>query len=328
MNKEQYCNYLAELYGDVKGKQLREVLDESDVTQANIVRLHDPLNGIIIDQALGLPEDDERTLAASLFLKNIKKGDLILCDRGYPAAWFYHLCRKAGADFVIRMPINRATKWQKSFLDSDDFSLDRELTLNKKGAQKINNTGWRSKAKFKVKVRIVKVVLDNGDLELIATSLSTEEAPNDMFKKLYFYRWPIETSIDFSKSTNRLESWGGMTANSIFQDLHAENIRHNLSTFLSFEDQEILDEQNAEAFSEAVDGEAIWIRKYCFKDTVSNLLEHVRQIWFSTEEILRDYLKYLSISTIKQAVITLYGRSNPRRKGKTTRPAELTRKLI
>jgi len=82
--------------------------------------------------------------------------------------------------------------------------------------------------------RSFKVILDNKDIEVLATSvldktiLSTQE-----FKKLYFNRWKIESYYDIMKNRLSLENFSGTTVLSIKQDFYATMFISNLESALS-----------------------------------------------------------------------------------------------
>jgi len=85
-----------------------------------------------------------------------------------------------------------------------------------------------------IKVRFVKVILDNGDIEVLATSILDKKVISTQeFKELYFNRWKIETYYDIMKNRLSLENFSGTTVLSIKQDFYATMFISNLESALS-----------------------------------------------------------------------------------------------
>ena len=58
-----------------------------------------------------------------------------------------------------------------------------------------------------VKVRLVRVKLPDGEVELLITSLmDIKKYPTALFKELYFKRWGIETFYDEFKNKIKVEN--------------------------------------------------------------------------------------------------------------------------
>jgi len=65
------------------------------------------------------------------------------------------------------------------------------------------------------------------------TNLWEEEGhPDEQFKDLYFMRWGVETNISLQKNILQLESFSGLTVQSVLQDFYATVIMVNLHSVL------------------------------------------------------------------------------------------------
>ena len=54
-----------------------------------------------------------------------------------------------------------------------------------------------------VPIRVLEIPLDDGTKEYLATNLFDPTVTKDMFRELYFYRWPImPISVLYSSGTN------------------------------------------------------------------------------------------------------------------------------
>lgn len=86
-----------------------------------------------------------------------------------------------------------------------------------------------------IKVRIVKIELEDGKVEILCTSLlDSKEYPLDLFKELYHMRWQVEEVYKLLKSSIEVESFSGRTARSIYQDFHTKVLMMSLCAALSF----------------------------------------------------------------------------------------------
>jgi len=83
------------------------------------------------------------------------------------------------------------------------------------------------------KFRLVKVILENGEVEVLATSLLDEEKyPHQIFKDLYFKRWGTETNLNHLKNHAELANFTGMSTLAIMQDFYANMLITNIQSMI------------------------------------------------------------------------------------------------
>ena len=71
--------------------------------------------------------------------------------------------------------------------------------------------------------RLVKVLLENGEKEILCTSLIDQiEFKHEVFKELYGFRWNEEEGYKLLKSRIEVERFSGKTALSVKQDFHSK----------------------------------------------------------------------------------------------------------
>ena len=127
-------------------------------------------------------------------LKEIKEEDLIIFDRGYPSYRLFAMIKsKYKANYLIRMKTNMYKKHTKVLFEEnskiDDITVTIEPTYKELEELCIEENLPQS-----IKVRFVKVILDDGEIEVLATSvLDKNILKTEDFKELYFKRWKIET---------------------------------------------------------------------------------------------------------------------------------------
>lgn len=200
----------------------------------------DVLNNMIINSEIDRYETSEYNLALKHLEKcNIK--DLLIYDRGYSAIWFmfYHIFKNK--DFVVRMQRNSIQEIQ-DFFHSDKISKIIEITeLGNKSDEQIKNLGLDFKP---FNIRLVKVILDNGEVEVLATSLLDEKKyPASEFKWLYGKRWGIETNFDHLKNHLMIEDFTGLSSLSVLQDFFASMLLANMQQIFVSEAQDELKKQ-------------------------------------------------------------------------------------
>lgn len=202
---------------------------------------YDILNDLIINTKI----DHYKTDEFKLFLNHIDKlqsKDLLILDRWYGAIWLFFVIISKGADFVVRLQSNFIAELE-SFIDSNERSRIIERTECPKDSEAVLD---KLGIKFRpFKFRLIKVELDNGEIELLATSLIDEqEYPTSIFKELYFMRWGIEVNIDHLKNQVEIENFSGLTPISVEQDYYANMFIANLQSIIARDAKMELEKEN------------------------------------------------------------------------------------
>ena len=202
---------------------------------------YDLLNNIIINSKIDSIHKGEYTLALEHFDK-LKKEDLLILDRGYGAVWLFYYLIHEGTDFVVRLQQN-FIKEADDFRESDEFS---KIIVIKDCRYKSKNQLAQLGIKFKsFKLRLVKVILDNGEIEILATSLIDEkEYPTQIFKELYFMRWGIETNYDHLKNQIEIENFSGRTVLAVEQDFYASILMANFQSLMMRDAKKDMDSED------------------------------------------------------------------------------------
>ena len=80
-----------------------------------------------------------------------------------------------------------------------------------------------------VKVRLVRIRLDDGQDEILITNLyDTKAYTLPVLKELYFLRWPVETIYGYLKNELQIECFSGISPISIGQGFYANIFVFNL----------------------------------------------------------------------------------------------------
>ena len=214
------------------------------IPQAQISSCYDVLNELILDSQLETIQINEMNQAVR-HLENLTKGDLIIFDRGYSATWFYYMIKLKGLDFVNRIPKGfrkDAENFRLSNKKDDIIEVDIPPQKSRYGLQR---HGLTKETVGPFKLRLVKVILDTGEVEVLAmTLLNKEKYPLEIFRDLYFKRWGIETNYNRLKSNIHVEEFSGLTEIAIRQDFFANVLINNLQSIIALDSKEEMDEEN------------------------------------------------------------------------------------
>jgi hypothetical protein len=185
----------------------------------------------------------ELCLAASLFstadgerqmlfehLHLLAEDDLLVLDRGYPAAWLAALLSQSSRHFCIRCDISNTFKVVQSFTRSGLAEavvvLPRPYRSDAQAYECDSTT---------TQVRLVRVVLPSGRSHVLMTSLLDSRLyPAADFGALYHARWRIEEAFKRFKHRLNLEHTSGMSWHAARQDFGAKAICDNLNAFAAW----------------------------------------------------------------------------------------------
>jgi len=175
--------------------------------------LYDVLNRLALDSSLNNSELGERQLALK-HSEHWAKNDLIIYDRGYAGYDFQYEHFKKNVNYLIRTSVAHSSII-KDFIKSKKNSVVVDVFPNQKHAL-VDKEYTRDTL---LKVRLIRIVLSTGEIEVLMTSLlDSQTFPASMFKELYFLRWGIETFYDELKNKLKLEYFTGYSKASIEQD--------------------------------------------------------------------------------------------------------------
>ncbi len=181
--------------------------------------LYDVLNLITIDGQIDKYASSERDLLVK-HLDKVKKGDLLLLDRGYPCIWLLYLLKAKEVDFCVRM---KDDWWIEvnEFFKSDEDEKVVEFNLPKKDYDKLAD--YKEIITKPIKCRLIKVMLEDGEIEILCTSLLDPiKYKTEGFGALYHFRWNHEECYKLLKNRAELENFSGKKAIAVKQDFHAK----------------------------------------------------------------------------------------------------------
>lgn len=278
---------------------------------------YDVLNNIVINTYLEKYETSEQKLA-EVQLEKIKKlttvqsKDIIIMDRGYRSVYLFTKMLILGYDFVVRCTaegfIKEVTEASKS--DQADSIIEIKLTeKTRKNNEELQKLICPSGIK-EIKLRLIRVRLDNGAVEYLITSLMDKEFSLSDFKEIYHLRWNEEVYFNFQKNILEIENFSGRNPETIRQDYFARVLSSNLSSLIIEEAQKEIDNEETENKKHKYD-------KYKINKSVAIgiLKDEVIKILFSPKEIWKKQYRIL-VKTIKRHRIPVVPGRNFERKFK------------
>jgi hypothetical protein len=273
------------------------------VPLARISQLFDTLNKVTVDALIGPPAQGERAYAAQHFA-HIGSGDLVLLDRGYPAFWLFARILAQNAHFCARMPVGR---WRVVAAFVATGRTEQIVTLPP-CATALADCQMHQLPSRPLQVRLVRITLDSGAVEVLCTSLLDQERyPYAVFKDLYQHRWPVEEDYKVLKLRVEVENWSGKSPLSIYQDFHAKVFTATLTAILAQPAQAVVAQQSqakqytyqvnfAHLLSKMKDTVVLLLRR----TPIADILASLWQIMLRTVEPIRPGRKYPRHKTAKR----------------------------
>ena len=208
--------------------------------------LYDVLNKSYLDCVIQ-PQPAQDEIGALLFMlawRDFPSKTLIVADRAYSSYnLFATIQAMPNVDFLIRIKQEQGAMREVAKLSMEE--LDREISFTitttqtkedkakgyiflqtqKKDAErqysaKTRNGRWNFPSPYPVKLRIVRILLDTGKYETLATSLPPSFTPEQM-KQLYHARWGIETAFRELKYNYGIVNLHGKCEKFVQQEIYA-----------------------------------------------------------------------------------------------------------
>ena len=211
--------------------------------------IYDVMNRMILESDCNRVKFDEMRLAEKQMERIPEtigtQPYVIIMDRGYPSTpAFIHMMDK-GIKFIVRLKRSDYKKEQLALCEDDSIV---EIKLDKSRVRHYEGTpdGERMKALGKISMRMVKVHLENGNTEVLATNLMPTEFTALEIGELYHMRWGIETAYETLKSRLQLENFTGTKPVLLLQDIYSTIYISNLAEDIILDAEREMNEKKKE----------------------------------------------------------------------------------
>lgn len=223
-------------FGVVKYMNGKRAIVNNQV-EAKAAILYDVLNRIPVSSNL-FPGRTNDIKAGKEALEVLTEKDILVADRGYGGYQFFADIIDKKANFIVRLKDKTYDKYHNLFSDSD--TREKIVEIPKPYVLRDDSSIPDS-----IKIRLIRIVLSSGEIEVLATSLlDKEKFPYKHFKVLYRKRWEIETYFLTLKSRLSIDNFTGKSKEAILQDFYSTIFISGLETILTEEANQKLKDKN------------------------------------------------------------------------------------
>lgn len=211
------------------------------IPMARVMQIQDVFNDITVWGDIRPIKESEQSIIARQ-VSNLYEDSLTLFDRGFPSFSLMYLMQneETPRHFVMRSKAGFNNE-VKQFVKSSKTSKIVELTATKDAIPTLKEHGYMVSAKTTLKVRMVKVKLSTGEIEILLTNLYDEQLYSlEDLKELYRLRWGIETTYGKQKNQQQMEQFSGHRVICIEQDYAAGLFVANLQSLIEKQSDEYL----------------------------------------------------------------------------------------
>ena len=216
-------------FGVQKGKA-----NQADCSMGMASVFYDLLNDLVIDSSIN-PKGTAENACAEKHLNYADENDLIIYDRGYNAFWLYAMHIKHNHAFCMRAKANKDLA-VKAFVESHKKQAVVTFEPNKSSMKTCKEKGIPVSP---IKLRLVRVELDNEVEVLITNLMDSDQYPVGLFKSLYHLRWGVEENYKRLKQWVEIENFSGKSTLSVQQDFYAKIVAANLTALMAMASQKI-----------------------------------------------------------------------------------------
>lgn len=166
-------------------------------------------------------------------VQNVPKDVIAVYDRGYSSQIIPFFHHRHGSKYVIRLR-NDYSKEVINFIQSSDNEQYITIPISEKTYKRLENYGIRQSQHDTISLRLVKVLLSTGEIEILVSNLDKSFTINDL-AEIYNLRWGVETAYNSIKNQLMLGTFSGYSQRVIEQDIWCNFIFYNLQSITILE---------------------------------------------------------------------------------------------
>ena len=228
-------------------------------------------------------------------IKNIPTDVIAIYDRAYGSQILPFLHDLYNSKYVIRLKVDFSNTVKK-FMKSTENEILVTEPLNEKTYKRLEKFGIRKSKLDTISYRLVKVILNTGEIEILMTNLNNTFSISDL-SEIYRLRWGIETCFGGVKNHQMLGIFSGYSELVVKQDIWCNLIFYNMQTISSLEAH-----QQAEIISKKRENKPSKRKKKENKGYQLNrniganiLREHLVELFQCSENQLDNLLKKMQV---------------------------------
>lgn len=203
------------------------------VPMARAMQIHDVLNDITVWGDIFPRSNSENAIIANN-IRHLPVDSLTLFDRGYPGFSLIYLLsnEETPRHFLMRCKTTFSNEVRR-FVSSNKTDAIVTIYPSPESIERLREHCYIVTKKTGVKVRILKVVLPDGEIEVLLTNLFDDKVYTlKKISQLYFFRWKIETAYGKQKNQMQMEIFTGHKVVCIEQDYLAGLFVANLQSII------------------------------------------------------------------------------------------------
>jgi hypothetical protein len=153
--------------------------------------------------------------------------DVLVLDRGYPAAWLVALLNERSIRFCMRC--DNDSGWSAQTIFTRSGADEAWVTLK---PPSVDDAAVWGCSRNPPRLRLVRQVAPSGAVRTLATNLDEQAAPAHAFADLYHLRWRIEEAFKRLKCRMKLECVSGLSQQAVLIDVAAKVLADNLASLM------------------------------------------------------------------------------------------------
>ena len=191
----------------------------------------------ILKSSISTTDKSEFSLMQAMLTDFASLDSILILDRGFSYFYIYKTLINNGLNFCVRQRTSKHD-FSKLILSNPAIDFINEWIPSEGEIVTCKKYGVNCDP---IKVRITKVMLPSGEIEVLISNLfDVDLINNEDMKNLYHYRWNIEEVFKQLKPKMKLEQFGSRKPEGIFQEFYAHLIMLNLTTLISMEAEPII----------------------------------------------------------------------------------------
>jgi hypothetical protein len=209
----------------------KRALKETNTPKARASVFYDVKNDFVIDSIISKHKIGEHPLA----FQNIENADkiinfnksIVIFDRNYASSELFFQLNEKNSKYIFRLKKDTYKKERKRMKTDDEWV---EIKINSNRTKQIKNPDLKQKAKetTHLKLRIVNIPLETGEIETLITNIGKRTATTDELKELYNERWAIENGYNIIKNKIHIENFSAQKKISVEQDFYSQITMYNI----------------------------------------------------------------------------------------------------
>ena len=215
------------------------------IPMARVMQIQDILNDITVWGTIRPIKESEQAIMIKQVGK-LYKDSITLFDRGFPSYALMYLLinEETPRHFVMRCKTS-FNKEVQQFMHNSKTSTVVKLKPTSDAIATLYEHGYIITSNTTITVRMEKIKLDNGEIEVLLTDLCDEKLfTNEDLKYLYGLRWAIETTYGKQKNQQQMEQFSGHRVICIQQDYAAGLFVANLQSIIEKQCEDYLHQVN------------------------------------------------------------------------------------